>query len=113
MARESALIIPIPEVEVMVGALRLQYDAAARPGVPAQVTLLYPFRTAQTAVGEIKTLTDVCASIETFPFSFTGVRRFSATSYLHPDRSETFAQMTRAVLKMWPACKPYGRALLT
>src|SRR5208282_3861380 len=49
-----------------------------------------------------------CASIEAFRFSFTEVRRFPATAYLHPDQAEAFAQITRLFIETWPDCKPYG-----
>ena len=60
--------------------------------------------------GEIGILRDICASIEAFSFSFTEVRRFPATVYLHPDKSEVFAQITRTLVKMWPDCQPYNGA---
>src|SRR5437016_12785835 len=112
MGNESALIIPIPEVEPVVGPLRWQHDEAARLGVPAHITLLYPFCRPQEISGQIKSLQDFCTSIEAFPFSFTEVRRFPATAYLHPDKSETFAQIIRMLMKMWPDCKPYRGAFL-
>jgi hypothetical protein len=56
MGNESAVIIPIPEVEPIVGPLRLHYDRAAHLGVPAHITLLYPFCPPQTVSAEIKTL---------------------------------------------------------
>ncbi len=108
MPNESALIIPIPEVESIVGPLRLQHDAAARLGVPAHVTLLYPFRAAGAAIAEIKKLERLCQTIEAFSFSFTEVRRFPATTYLHPDKSEVFARITEAFVELWPDCRPYG-----
>lgn len=108
MGNESAVIVPIPEVEPIVGPFRLQYDRSARLGVPAHITLLYPFCRPQNVDGELKALGDFCALIEAFPFSFTEVRRFPAAAFLHPDKSETFAQITRVLMKMWPECKPYG-----
>jgi hypothetical protein len=110
MSNQSAIIVPVPEVESVVGPLRLQYDNSARLGVPAHVTLLYPIRPAQAVVAEIRTLRDACASIEAFPFSFTEVRRFPETAYLHPDKSERFAQITRTLVGIWPDCKPYNGA---
>ena len=112
MGNESALIIPIPEVEPVVGPLRWQHDEAARLGVPAHITLLYPFCRPQEIGGQIKSLQDLCAAIEAFPFSFTEVRRFPATAYLHPDKSETFAQIIRMLVKTWPQYKPYEGAFL-
>jgi len=108
MGNESAIIIPIPEVEPIVGPLRLQYDGTARLGVPAHITVLYPFRPVQAVIGEIEVLRAVCGSIERFPFSFTEVRRFSATSYLCPDKSEAFVQVITKFAERWPDCKPYS-----
>ena len=42
MGNESAIIVPAPEVEPVVGPLRLQFDMGARLGIPAHITLLYP-----------------------------------------------------------------------
>jgi len=42
-ARESAVLIPVPEAEPVVGELRAEHDRSAARGVPAHVTLLYPF----------------------------------------------------------------------
>jgi 2'-5' RNA ligase len=110
MSNESAIIVPIPEVEPVVGPLRLQYDISARLGVPAHITLLYPFRSDLAAVAEIERLRNVCAPIEAFPFSFTEVRRFPDTAYLYPDKSEMFAQITRTLTSIWPDYKPYNGA---
>src|SRR5277367_3174305 len=74
MGNESAIIIPVPEVEPIVGPLRLEYDGTARLGVPAHITVLYPFCPPQTVGTEIETLREACRSIEMFPFSFTEVR---------------------------------------
>jgi hypothetical protein len=108
MGNESAIILPVPEAEPIVGKLRLQYDPAARLGAPAHITLLYPFCPADAAAGEIGKLRDVCATIERFQFSLIEVRRFPATAYLHPDAAEKFAQITKSLVDIWPAYSPYA-----
>ncbi|HEV3315958.1 MAG TPA: 2'-5' RNA ligase family protein [Candidatus Angelobacter sp.] len=110
MGNESAIIMPIAEVEPIVGKLRLEYDKAARLGVPAHVTLLYPFRPPQAAIGEIEALREFFNSTEPFQFFFTEVRHFPATAYLHPDNSERFIRIIHALLKRWPDCRPYNGA---
>ena len=40
---DSALLVPIPEAEPIVAELRLEHDAIAARGVPAHVTVLFPF----------------------------------------------------------------------
>jgi len=43
-ATESALIVPVPEAEPVVGEFRASLDRCAGWGVPAHVTVIYPFR---------------------------------------------------------------------
>ena len=37
---ETALIVPVPEVEPIVGRFRDRYDPAAADGIPAHVTVV-------------------------------------------------------------------------
>ena len=39
----SAVVVEVPEAEPLVGAWRLRFDPVAALGMPAHVTLLYPF----------------------------------------------------------------------
>ena len=41
---ESALVVLVPEAESLVKPFRDRYDPAAAAGVPAHITLLYPFK---------------------------------------------------------------------
>jgi hypothetical protein len=75
MGNESAIIIPIPEIESAVSALRLKYDPAALLGIPAHITILYPFKPPAAAIAEINRLRSICAAIDGFTFSFIEVRR--------------------------------------
>ncbi len=108
MANESAIILPVPEAEPIVGGLRLQHDPGARLAVPAHITLLYPFCPADAVGAEMARLRAVVAAIKSFRFSLTEVRHFPATAYLHPDAAEKFAQITRTLMNIWPAYSPYA-----
>ena len=44
MTAESGLIVIVPEAEDLVGRFRIQFDSSAAVGVPAHVTVLYPFK---------------------------------------------------------------------
>ena len=44
LALESALVILVPEAEALVGSFRDLHDAGAAVGVPAHITVLYPFK---------------------------------------------------------------------
>jgi hypothetical protein len=41
--QESTILVPVPEAEPVVGQLRARLDRAASRGIPAHVTILYPF----------------------------------------------------------------------
>ena len=41
---ESALVVLIPEAEALAGPFRDKYEPSAAAGVPAHITLLYPFK---------------------------------------------------------------------
>ena len=42
-ANESGVVIEVPNVDALVGDWRAQHDPAAGSGVPAHITILYPF----------------------------------------------------------------------
>jgi 2'-5' RNA ligase len=109
-AFESGLVVPLPEADPLVGAYRRQHDPVAALGVPAHVTLLYPFRAPASAAAEIGALAELFAGVRAFEFAFTEVRRFPATVYLHPDAAERFRALTHTLVARWPDCPPYGGA---
>ena len=113
MPRESGIILPVPEAEAVVGHLRWLHDAQARYGVPAHITLLYPF-TQPSRVGEAtRGLQQLFRRVPAFEFSLVEVRRFPSTAYLHPEPSATFVQLTEMLMQQWPEFPPYSGAFST
>ena len=110
MANESTIIVPVPEVEPLFGALRATHDRVAAIGVPAHITLLYPFLPPPTALNQLSELQKLFESMPAFEFSLVDVRRFPATLYLHPSDAGRFRAMTDMLSAKWPACKPYNGA---
>lgn len=99
--------MPVPEAEPLVERLRYEHDPGAKLGVPAHITLLYPFAPPAVAISQIENLAELFKRIARFDFSLTEVRRFPATAYLHPDKSEHFAQITAAIVARWPEHPPF------
>ncbi len=104
----SALVVLVPEAEELVGRLRLRYDPAARLGVPAHVTVLYPI---VAAVDE--TLGAQVARIgrrqPPFTAEFAAVERFPGlVVWLRPEPSEPFAALIAAAMAEFPDFPPYG-----
>jgi 2'-5' RNA ligase len=106
---QSALIIGIPEAEPAVGDLRARYDAAATWGVPAHITLLYPFvRPAGIDVEVLSLLQDLIWTIPRFDIVLTRIGWFGdKVLWLGPDPDEPLRALTRALSTTF-GLRPYG-----
>lgn len=111
MAVESALLIPVPEAEPVVGRWRTLFDPGALTGIPAHVTLLYPFLPpSQLDEALLQTLDSLLAGFRAFPFSLTEVRRWPEVIYLTPEPVEPFVTLTTTLTQHFPGAVPYGGA---
>jgi hypothetical protein len=109
MKIESALIIAVPEAESLVKALRERFDSSAAVGVPAHITILYPFIPPHEITLEVLAkLLDFFAQFAAFEFALTELRRFPTVLYLAPSPAEPFKALTQAVIARYPAYPPYG-----
>jgi hypothetical protein len=107
---ESALVVLVPEAEVLVKPFRDRYDPSAAAGAPAHITLLYPFKhpdeVDQTVLDD---LSECFYRYASFRFSVGPIRRFpDAVLYLAPEPDEPFRQLTLAIWDRYPETPPYG-----
>ena len=105
---ESGIILPVPEAEPIVGPLRTLHDPQALVGVPAHITLLYPFAHPSSIAGKIDTLRQLLSRVPAFDFSLVETRRFPEAAYLHPEPSATFVRLSELLVRQWPEFPPYG-----
>jgi 2'-5' RNA ligase len=107
---ESALVILVPEADPLVGPFRSFFDPSAAQGVPAHVTLLYPF--VEPAKIDAKTADKLAGCFRNFaPFDFvlTGPKRLPPeTLCLDPEPADAFRELTKAIWKLFPDHPPYG-----
>jgi 2'-5' RNA ligase len=109
MLAESALIVPIPEAEFLVSRFRERFDTSAAVGVPAHVTLLYPFKPpAEIAIAVVQKLAEFFSRVECFHTSFTHANRFPGVLYLAPEPDEMFRRLTKWIAIQFPETPPYG-----
>lgn len=108
---ESGLIVRVPEAEALVGLLRERFHPVARLGVPAHVTVLFPFVAPELVDGAVLgRLRGALAGVSPFAFELARVGRFPETAYLAPDPAEPFADLTRRLAGAFPAFPPFGGA---
>jgi 2'-5' RNA ligase superfamily len=105
---QSALVVLVPEAERLVGAFRRIHDPAAMAGVPAHITVLYPFQPpARVDAATVERLRSRFQRFAPFDFALTSVRRFPGVIYLAPEPDEPFRALTLAVWEAYPECPPY------
>jgi len=105
---ETALLIPVPEAEPLVSEWRAQHDWSARRGVPAHITLLYPFAPTEKVDDELlRALRDLFAPQPQITFELTRLARFPEVAWLAPEPSEPFAGLTHLIVARFPEYPPY------
>jgi 2'-5' RNA ligase len=104
---ESAIIVPIT-VPPVVNLLRNRMDPSAAQGVPAHVTLLYPFMPVLSLDDEVRArITSIVASEPQFRVAFESVERWPNVVHLRPDPAEPFRRLTAALFDAFPDYPPY------
>jgi 2'-5' RNA ligase len=106
----TALVITVPEAEIAVGRWRNILDRSAGQGMPAHVTILYPFLTQTQVTDDVwMDLTKIVLSQQVFELELTSCARFPAgTLYLQPRQAGPIVLLTEKIAARWPECPPYG-----
>jgi 2'-5' RNA ligase len=106
----SALVVLVPEAEALVEAFRAKYDPSAAVGMPAHITLLFPFlHPDEIDLGVQDELRACFAGFPRFHFSLTATGHFEpGVLYLVPEPDAPFREITRAIWDRYPQTPPYG-----
>ncbi len=105
----------VPAAAPAVSRHRDRYDAAARVGVPAHVTVAYPFKpTERLSSGDLDELTRVCARFRPVELTFAGTAWFGdEVLYLEPSDPRPLLALTDAIVNAFPEYPIYGGAYQT
>jgi 2'-5' RNA ligase len=107
---QSALLLPVPAAEAAVGPHRARLDPSARDGVPAHVTVLYPFLP-PAAIGPdvLARLSRLFAGVPRFAFTLDQVRWFDeSVVWVGASDESPFRALTELAAQAYPGCPPYG-----
>lgn len=109
-AQQSALLLLVPAAEPAVGEHRALLDASAYDGVPAHLTVLYPFLPpGQIGDDDLAALAQLFAGFPGFDFTLDRVRWFGEqVVWLGPSDEAPFRALTGLVFSAYPSCRPYG-----
>jgi 2'-5' RNA ligase len=106
---QSALGLLIPEAEPLVAPFRRLYDTSAAQGVPAHITILYPFIPPEDSTPEARDgLRSHFAQFSPFTIALTEPRRFTNILYLAPEPSDPIKNLIRQTVRRYPEFLPYN-----
>jgi 2'-5' RNA ligase len=109
-ARQSAIVVAV-RLPPSLARLRRSIDPSAARGVPAHVTLLYPFIPAH-ALGppDRAALAAVLAEVAGFEVRFAAARAWPGVVWLAPEPDAPFHDLIGHLAAHYPAHPPYGGA---
>ena len=112
LAAQSGLVIPVAAATAAVAPWRERLDPAAVHGVPAHVTVLFPFvPPARIGPAIAQRLAQLFASSRPFDFTLTRIGWFGdAVVYLAPEPAAPFVALTERVVAAFPEHPPYEGA---
>ncbi|MGO4598556.1 2'-5' RNA ligase family protein [Terrabacter sp. 2RAF25] len=107
---ESALLLAIPAAEPAVARHRERHDLSARMGVPAHVTVAYPFKPwALVEDGDLSALAALCRATPALDLMFSRTGWFGDdVLFLEPDDLGSIVALTRRVERAFPDYPIYG-----
>jgi 2'-5' RNA ligase len=110
--RQSGLVVVVPEAERVVGQHRGELDANAVLGVPAHVTVLFPFVPPERVDADVLArLADLFAGTPAFDYAFGRTAWFEQdVLWLAPDDPAPFRLLTNRVFEAFPAHPPFEGA---
>jgi 2'-5' RNA ligase superfamily len=111
LADESALIVPAPEAEPVVRQWRQRLDRSASIGVPAHLTVLYPFAP-PTAIDRtlLSELASLFEGFAPFDYALTDLQWFGQeVLWLSPTPDTPFRGLIHLAMIHFPAYPPYGQ----
>jgi 2'-5' RNA ligase len=108
--QKSALLVPIPTADPLVSQWRRELDPAAKRGIPAHITVLFPFAP-PTSLNDsmFERLHAVITTSRQFAFSFSSLEWFDTrVVYLAPTPDSGFRLLSQALQTAFPDYLPYG-----
>lgn len=110
---QSALVVLVPDAEKPVAPFRTTHDPAAAAGVPAHVTVLFPFVSpVQTDDSTLDCLRARFRVHRPFHFRLIGIKQFPGVIDLVPEPNASLRALTLVVWAAFPDCPPYARKAL-
>lgn len=105
----TAVVIPVPELDPVLAVVADRSPDAVRAGVPAHLTLLYPFVPAAGLTGAtVDRCRTLCAGAGPLACTFTRTTAGPSMVATAPEPAGPVAALATALRAEWPEHPPYG-----
>ena len=105
---ESAIVVRI-RVPAAIDRLRRAHDRSARLGVPAHVTILYPFVDGSELTPAVREqVAAIAGGFRAFEVTFASAARWPGVVYLEPQPSSRFSALIDVCAAAFPEHPPYA-----
>lgn len=110
MNGETSIAIAVPDAETVTRPWRSRFDpGSVEAGVPAHITLLYPFRPAAAIdEAEVERLATFFAGHRAIDVMLAGICAFRGVVYLAPEPVEPLDALIRDLAARYPDTPPYA-----
>jgi len=107
MTSRSAVIVRF-RLPAELEQIRVRHDPVAAAGVPAHVTILFPFLASEALRPSVRrSLAGIAAGVAPFDVRFARVERFPDVVWLAPEPDEPFRELTQRTVAAFPDHPPY------
>lgn len=104
----TALLLPVPAADPLLMKIADRYPMTVRPGLPAHLTVLYPFVPAENLdAATIRACAEIAERTAPIDVRFTRCRVRGEMAYLGPEPVAPVDALLRAVRARWPDLTPY------
>ena len=110
-AGQTGVIVPVPAAEPLVSTWRARFDRSAPLGVPAHITVLFPFLARECVDATVLAeLAGLCRTVGRVEVTFRRTGWFDETNvlWLDPEPAAPLVALTKALAARWPQAQPYG-----
>lgn len=110
----TALLLPVPEAEPVVDTWRARFDPSAANGVPAHITLIFPYLPSDRCTATIRDkLREIFARSVPIDLELAAPGMFPGVLYLTPEPAGPITRLIERLVCHFPEAPPYGGAFTT
>lgn len=104
----STLLVSIPEAEPVTARYWPAWEPPKPRGVPAHVSVLFPFlRRRELTTEAIALIGEAAGGVDPFDVAFARTGRFEWTVFLVPEPAAPFSELAQRLVERFPTAKPY------